>query len=201
MAIRLQRPSSGGTPRAGDHAFRFSFSSAERYRSRLPDRGNGPPLFRRWEAIGLLLLVTVGAAFIPVGGPAVATLLITAAEQGGQPARLLTLAPPLLALLFAWRASGRLVRPFTRLAAVAAVSTLSAFAVFLAFHLGLYLAVVAGSADSALRPRMWLTTLPGAMAGWGLLLVVASIRLLAQRATRDLDAARELLHLASRDEQ
>ena len=47
---------------------------------------------------------------------------------------------------------------------------------------------------------MWLTTLPGAMAGWGLLLVVASIRLLAQRATRDLDAARELLHLASRDE-
>ena len=200
MAIRIQRPSAGEqSDDSGGGRFRFSFAGADRYVDGQPGRDSGRPLFRRWEAIGLLLLVTVGAAFIPAGGPAAATLLRAAAEQSDPSARFLTLAPPVLALMFAWRASGRLVRPFSRLAPLALVSTLSACAVFLAFHLGLYLALVAGSADPALRPGVWLTTVPGAVIGWVLLLVVASIRLAARRATHDLQAARDVLNMSRQE--
>ena len=49
-------------PAGRPRPFRFASDEVERYR-----QGRGPgqprPLFRRWEAMGLLLLVAVGAAF------------------------------------------------------------------------------------------------------------------------------------------
>ncbi|MFQ5768281.1 MAG: hypothetical protein ACE5ID_09910, partial [Acidobacteriota bacterium] len=98
-----------------ERPFRFTFAAARKYRTGSASRRERP-LFRRWEAVGLLLLVTVGAAFIPSTRhqPAVGTLLMEAAARGELRARFFSLAPPLLALMFAVRASGRLVQPFRR---------------------------------------------------------------------------------------
>ncbi|MFQ5720278.1 MAG: hypothetical protein ACE5IK_12085 [Acidobacteriota bacterium] len=200
MAIRIQPPAPSGRRRLpGRRAFRFSFSDAEKYRAADPGGAEKPPLLRRWEAVGLLLLVTVGAAFVPVAGQAAATRLIHLAAGGTTPIGLLSAAPPLLALMFAWRASGRLVRPFTRLGPFALVATLSALAVFLAFHLGLYLAFAAASIDGRPEPGLWIRTVPGALAGWGTLMIVAVIRLGARAAARDLDAARTTMQLLDHD--
>ncbi|MFQ5768759.1 MAG: hypothetical protein ACE5ID_12370, partial [Acidobacteriota bacterium] len=72
------------------------------------------------------------------------------------------------------------------------VATLSALAVFLAFQIGLSLALQ-GHVAGDQRPPHWVATVPGALAGWALLLLVASIRLLARRASRDLRTARHAL--------
>jgi hypothetical protein len=113
-----------------------------------------------------------------------------AAADGHLRARFFSLAPPLLAFLFAWRAAGRLLRPFRSFAPVAMEVTLSSVLVYLAFHLGLFLALQQPLAATATMSP-WLATLPGAMVGWVLILVVASIRLLWGRAAADLQAARQ----------
>ncbi len=171
--------------------FRFSFSATGRYHA---PGGPDPvrPLFRRWEATGLLLLVTVGGAFLPAGRgePAVGTVLVEAAATGDLRARFFSLAPPLLAFLAAWRAAGRLSRPFRSFAPVAVEVTLSAVLVFVAFHLGLFLALQ-NHVRATASASPWEATLPGAILGWALILVVASIRLLWGRAAADRKAARQ----------
>jgi hypothetical protein len=141
------------------------------------------------------LLVTVGAAFIPgaTGAPAAATILAEAAARGDLRSRLLILAPPLLALLFAWRASGRLARPFPSYLPLAMLATLSALAVYIAFQLGLYLALRTPFAALPTGQSPWRATLPGATLGWGVMMIVASVRFLWARAAADLRAARKAL--------
>ena len=175
-------------PSSTEERFRFSFTSGQ-------PAPAGSPLFRRWEALGLLLLVTVGAAFIPAawGEPPAATILVAGAARGDTEARLLSLAPPLLAVLFAWRASGRLTRPFAGFTSFFFLGTLSALAVYIAFQLGLVLALRTSPVPMPGGRSLWQATLPGAGLGWGLFLVVAAVRVLRGRAAAGLRAARELL--------
>jgi hypothetical protein len=168
--------------------FRFSFTSDR------PEPA-GPPLFRRWEALGLLLLVTVGAAFVPAawGAPPAATTLVTVAARGDGGARFLSLAPPLLAVLFAWRASGRLTRPFAGFTSFFFLGTLSALAVYIAFQLGLVLALRTSPVILPGDRSVWQATLPGAGMGWVVFLAVAAVRVLRGRAAAELQSAREQL--------
>lgn len=172
--------------------FRFSSPEVERYRQGRR-RGVAQPLFRRWEAIGLLLLVTVGAAFVPGvrGAPAVVALLWHTADAGNLQTSFLAMTPALLALFFAWRASGRMTRPFSSFAALMATVTLSAVLVFVAFHLGLHLALRASDSWPWWSP--WRATAPGAAVGWAVILLVAAIRFLWGRAADELRSARTAL--------
>lgn len=181
---------SDNDPAGGPRPFRFTSDGVERYRQR---RGPGKPrpLFRRWEAMGLLLLVAVGAAFVPGvrGAPGMGTLLIQTAAAGDGRARLFIMAPPVLALLFAWRGSGRMTRPFTRFTSAASTATLSAMLVFIAFHLGLHVALRGTGMWPWWSP--WRASAPGATVGWSILMVVTAIRFLWGRAARQLRAAAE----------
>jgi hypothetical protein len=172
---------SDNDPAGRPRPFRFASDEVERYRQR---RGPGQPrpLFRRWEAMGLLLLVAVGAAFVPGvrGVPGMGTLLMQTAAAGDTQARLFIMAPPILALLFAWRGSGRMARPFARFTSAAATATLSAMLVFIAFHLGLHLALRATGMWPWWSP--WRASAPGATVGWSILIVVTAIRFLWGRA-------------------
>lgn len=172
--------------------FRFSSPDVERYRQGRR-RGVARPLFRRWEAIGLLLLVTVGAAFVPGvrGAPAMVTLLWHTVDAGDLRTSFQAMTPALLALFFAWRASGRMIRPFSSFAALMATVTLSAVLVFVAFHLGLHLALRASDAWPWWSP--WKATAPGAAVGWAVILLVAAIRFLWGRAADELRSARTAL--------
>ncbi|MFQ5670449.1 MAG: hypothetical protein ACE5HD_08030 [Acidobacteriota bacterium] len=145
--------------------------------------------------MGLLLLVAVGASFVPGGTqrPAAGTLLMEAMARGDLRARFFSIAPPLLSFIFAWRASGRLTRSFRRLPAVLVVASLSAAAVLIAFHLGFFLALQTHSIAFPPPPSLWKSTLPGALMGWVLLLVVTGIRWLSHRADHELKAVREHL--------
>ena len=136
--------------------------------------------------MGLLLLVAVGAAFVPGvrGTLGMGTLLIQTAAAGDMRARLFIMAPPILALLFAWRGSGRMTRPFSRFTAAASTATLSAMMVFLAFHLGLHVALRATGMWPWWSP--WRASAPGAAVGWSILMAVTAIRFLWGRAAREL---------------
>lgn len=180
---------SNSDPGRNQGQFRFSSSEMNPYRGRR-SAGARLSLFARWEAVGLLLLVPVGALFIPGvrGAPAVVTVLLDAAARGDLRARFFAVSPLLLALLFAWRAAGRLARPFAGYAAVASTATLSAVAAYVAFHLGLHLALRISGAWPWWSP--WRATAPGAALGWIIILVVAAIRFLSRRTAATLEAAR-----------
>jgi hypothetical protein len=173
---------------SGAGRFRFSFTGA-------PPTSSGPPLLQRWQALGLLLLVTVGAASIPGvrGEPPAAAILLAAAAQVDGKARLMGLAPPLLAALFAWRASGRLARPFPGFTSFFFLATLSSLAVYIAFQLGLVLALRTAPAPLAGGRSLWQVTLPGAALGWVVLQTVAAVQVLRRRASAGLQSAREVL--------
>ena len=179
---------SDNDPAGRPRPFRFASDGVNRYRQRRR-RGQPRPLFRRWEAMGLLLLVAVGAAFVPGvrGAPGMGTLLIQTAAGGDMRARLFIMAPPILALLFAWRGSGRMTRPFSRFTAAVSTATLSALMVFIAFHLGLHVALRATGMWPWWSP--WRASMPGAAVGWLILMVVTAIRFLWGSAARELQQA------------
>jgi hypothetical protein len=156
--------------------FRFSFASDE-------PASPTSALFRRWEALGLLMLVALGAAFIPGtwGAPPAAFTLVAAAARGETETRLLSLAPPLLAAGFAWRASGRLARSLGSFTTLFFLVTLSSLAVYIAFQLGLVLALRTSHAAMPSVRSLWQSTLPGAALGWAALLVIAALRALRGR--------------------
>ena len=72
-----------------------------------------------------------------------------------------------------------------------ATVTLSAVLVFVAFHLGLHLALRASDAWPWWSP--WKATAPGAAVGWAVILLVAAIRFLWGRAADELRSARTAL--------
>jgi len=188
------------SPDAGSRppGFRFSSRDVERYRQERR-RGVPRPLFRRWEAIGLLLLVTVGAAFVPGvrGAPAMVTLLWNTVDAGDLRTSFLAMTPALLALLFSWRASGRMTRPFSSFAPLMATATLSAVAVFVAFHLGLHLALRFSRSWPWWSP--WKATAPGAAVGLAVILLVAAIRFLWGRTADELRTYRTALQHPEED--